>query len=136
MSWSTEAPSAVLERMIGAIRGFTGQTGQLGISLAVVLTKVDGPGLEAIAARSRSGNGEQTSAAIRAWLEQQGEGNFVRSIDRAFADVRYFACTALGRTPDGSAAPFTPRGATTPLAWLLGRNGIALVPLQPQTVVA
>lgn len=113
---SQERPQDVYDRMIGTLRG-QAKLGRRFQSqpFCVVVTKGDALGADL-----------GTSAAVRAWLEEHGEGNLVRSIEHDFKEVRYFCCSALGRMPDGSAAPFTPDGTLAPLAWVLSRQGVTL----------
>jgi len=57
-------------------------------------------------------------------LEQLGEKRSVQAVDLKFANVRYFACSSLGRTPDpGNTSPFEATGVVEPLLWLLGLEG-------------
>jgi Double-GTPase 2 len=118
---SSEDPQRVLERLVGVLaeKGVTDLSKR---SLAVVLTKVDALGIDgAIDALP----GEEDSQRVRAWLEGHGAGNLVRTATSTFGTVKYFRCSALGRTPSGAAGAFMPRGALAPLLWILERNGLA-----------
>jgi len=45
----------------------------------------------------------------------------LRTLQQSFSNVRFFACTALGREPQGGdASPFKPTGVTEPFLWLMG----------------
>ena len=72
------------------------------------------------------GNEKQTreSLAVRKWLEKNGEGNLIRGIEKDFKQVSYFYCSPLGRLPDSSSTPFSPRNVLKPLNWLLNRYGL------------
>lgn len=124
---SSEQPEAVYGRMVETLRGFSGQTGQLSHPLAVVLTKTD-----ALAGSAQLQGGgtdrarDAASAAVKQWLEQHGAGNLVRTIHKDFTDVKYFACSALGRMPGESSRPFVPVGVLRPFAWLVGHYGLRI----------
>lgn len=124
---SSESPEAVYERMVEALRGFSGQSGRLSHPLAIVLTKAD-----VLAERAKllasGGAAEEESAAeaVVSWLKQHGAGNLVRMISKDFAEVRYFACSALGRSPEPSPRPFVPLCVLRPFAWLLGHHGLRI----------
>jgi len=95
--------------------------------LAVVLTKTDALGIsdeiQQIAAHQplpERGDGQAAdSNAVRAWLDQNGEGNLLRGIESDFKNVSYFYCSPLGRLPDSSSAPFVPDRILNPFGWLL-----------------
>lgn len=60
------------------------------------------------------------NARCREALNKLGAGASVRSLELMFSNVRYFACTALGRLPNlRDASPFQPKGVVEPLMWLL-----------------
>lgn len=124
---SSEAPEAVYERMVEALRGFSGQSGRLTHPLAIILTKAD-----ILAERTKllpSGGAAEEEAASEAvvqWLKQHGAGNLVRTISKDFSEVRYFACSALGRSPEPSTRPFVPLFVLQPFAWLLGHHGLRI----------
>jgi hypothetical protein len=121
---SVEAPQRMLERLIGVL-GEQG-TELSKVSAAICVTKIDALGIgDRIAASPGSTDHERT----RAWLEQEGGGNFLRAAEDAFGEVQCFGVSALGRMPDSGGGAFAPEGAAAPLLWLLGRAGI--VPATP-----
>lgn len=118
-----EEPSGVYARLVNSLRERGIHIDRL--PLAVVVTKVDALGIEAELAEladERQADGER----VRAWLERHGEAGLIARAEQDFKAVGWFAVSALGRTPDSSGAPFRPRGALAPLAWLLARNGFEL----------
>jgi Double-GTPase 2 len=126
---SPEEPIRVLERVLAAL--IEGGADPREVPIAVVIGKTDafGIGAEIEELRGSAGDG-----APRAWLEANGAGNFVRAVESEFKDVSWFACSALGRIPDGDdKSAFEPRGATEPLLWLLARRGVvpARRPFEP-----
>lgn len=122
---SSEQPEAVYGRMVETLRGFAGKSGRLEHPLAVVLTKTDAlAGSAKLQGGGTDRSRDEASAAVKQWLEQHGAGNLVRTIHKDFADVKYFACSALGRMPGDSASPFVPVGVLRPFAWLVGHYGL------------
>jgi GTPase SAR1 family protein len=118
---SQEDPSRVLERTVAAL--IEGGAAPKDIPIAVVIAKTDVFGIGEEIEALRNGAGD---AAPRAWLDQNGAGNFVRAVEAEFKQVRWFTCSALGRVPDpADRRPFEPDGATAPLLWLLERRGVA-----------
>lgn len=116
---SAESPQRMLERLIGVL----GEQGVdlAKISAAVCVTKIDALGIgDAIAAAPGANDHDRT----RAWLDQEGAGNFLRAAEESFRDVRCFGVSALGRTPGTGEGAFAPQGAAAPLLWLLSRAGI------------
>ncbi len=102
----------------------------LNVNLAVVINKVDIPGLEnkiglpAIQKyMSRHKDCKNASEAqnivCQKFLETYGAGNFVRSISNKFKNFQYFTCSALGHSETGK--PFESRGVTEPLLWILSQ---------------
>jgi hypothetical protein len=117
---SQEDPNRVLERTLAAL--IEGGASPKDIPIAVAIAKADafGIGAEIEGLRDEAGD-----AAPKAWLERNGGGNFVRAVEAEFKQVRWFACSALGRMPDpADRRPFEPEGATLPLLWLLERRGV------------
>lgn len=130
-----EQPQDVYARMIGTLREHSGMGNRFGgVPVAVVITKADAFGLcgeiqsgavEETVAKSNGNNKNghrqhgPESEAVRGWLLTHGEGNLVRSIEHDFKDIHYFYCSALGRLPDASEAPFKPEGVLDPLDWIL-----------------
>jgi hypothetical protein len=116
---SVESPQRMLERLIGVLEEQGVDLAK--ISAAVCVTKIDALGIgEAIAKAPGARDHERT----RAWLEQEGAGNFLRAAEGSFRDVQCFGVSALGRTPGAGVGAFVPQGAAAPLLWLLGRAGI------------
>ncbi len=121
---SPEEPMRVLERMLAAL--VEGGVDPKDVPIAVTIGKTDAFGIDAEIENLRASAGEK---APRAWLEANGAGNFVRAVEGEFGNVRWFACSALGRVPEADdKSAFEPRGATEPLLWLLSRRGV--VPAQ------
>jgi hypothetical protein len=63
---------------------------------------------------------EATSRRCREALDKLGEGGSIRALEQKFTNLRYFACSALGRIPvlsDPSA--FRPTGVVQPFQWLV-----------------
>lgn len=100
--------------------------------LAVVVTKADALGVAAqiekiIAAQpplEKEAKQSPESYAVRTWLKKNGEGNLIRAMEKNFKDVAYFYCSPLGRLPDASGTPFTPKGVLKPLGWMLKKYGL------------
>ena len=117
---SPEEPTRVLERMAAAL--VEGGADPKEIPVAIVIGKTDAFGIGEEIEALRGGAGEE---APRAWLEAKGAGNFVRAVQGEFKQVRWFACSALGRVPSSEDhRPFEPEGATAPLLWLLAKRGV------------
>jgi hypothetical protein len=96
-----------------------GYGGLTEIPLAVVITKADCP---EVAGRIGAGANRPQDAdhdACRRALIEWGAGDQVVAIERDFAAVRYFSCSALGRTPDHTGKPFVAWNVLPPLLWLL-----------------
>lgn len=126
---SAEEPIRVLERTIAALA--EGGANAKEIPVAVVIGKTDAFGIGKEIEGLRQSEGER---APRAWLEANGAGNFIRAVEQEFKQVRWFACSALGRVPEASdKRPFEPQGSTAPLLWLLARRGVvpASRPFEP-----
>ncbi len=117
---SPEEPIRVLERTVAALAESGANTAD--VPVAVVIGKADAFGIGAEIEALRPGAG---AAAPRAWLEANGAGNFVRSVEQEFKQIDWFSCSSLGRVPDpADQRPFEPQGATAPLLWLLARRGV------------
>jgi hypothetical protein len=87
------------------------------IPLAVVITKAD---MQPI--RNTLGNFTQVpeNERCRMALEAWQAGNDIRALEIYFETVRYFACSALGRSPSPSSpTAFIPMEVLPPLQWLL-----------------
>jgi hypothetical protein len=123
---SFESPEAVYIRLVNAIKD-RGQSPRR-IPLAVVVTKVDALGVDAeLAAMQPTGEGEGDTR-VRGWLEAQGARHLTALIGQDFKHVGWFAASALGRLPDDTRRPYVSRGALSPFAWLLSRNGLRIPP--------
>jgi len=117
---SPEEPIRVFERTAAAL--VEAGVDPADIPLAVVIGKTDAFAVGTEIESLRPENGEE---APRAWLEAKGAGNFVRAVQGEFRQVRWFACSALGRVPTPEdQRPFQPEGATAPLLWLLSKRGV------------
>lgn len=101
----------------------------LNSNLAVVINKVDIPGLEEKIGETavkqylvdnadtcKNGAGAR-DALCRNFLEKYGAGNFVRIAETKFKTVRYFTCSALGHNQEGE--PYQGKDVTDPIMWLL-----------------
>ena len=118
---SSEDPMRVYERLLATLKEAGVQTQEM--PLAVVIAKSDAFGvqqeIDALAVAGEPGKGE------RVWLEGNGAGNLVRSIEQDFKRVGWFSLSALGRMPDpANKTPFAPRGALAPLLWILERRNV------------
>ncbi len=125
---SLESPQRMLERLTGVLE-------EQGIDLAkinaaVCVTKVDAFGIGDAIGRTAGGTDHERT---RAWLEQEGAGNFIRAAESAFGSVRCFGVSALGRMPGTGTGAFAPIAAAAPLLWLLGRAGIEPVSVREAT---
>ncbi|HSK80662.1 MAG TPA: hypothetical protein VLQ45_29680 [Thermoanaerobaculia bacterium] len=98
--------------------------------VAVVVNKIDAFGLEqrlgepAVQARLRSSPAPADLAAIRNQVVREqllrwGLTDLVHQLETRCPQVGYFACTSLGRMPDGTAQPLEGRGVLEPLLWIL-----------------
>ncbi|MCX5884405.1 MAG: hypothetical protein NT096_00580 [Proteobacteria bacterium] len=101
------------EKMIGM------QSGEgSSVPLAVVITKAD---LEAV--KQRVGNfsvGINNGDLCRHALCEWGAGSAMQTVEKRFSNIKYFACSALGRTPSKkNTAPFSAYGVLDPLLWIL-----------------
>ncbi|MGB8346468.1 MAG: hypothetical protein WCD86_16405 [Ktedonobacteraceae bacterium] len=108
------------------------------LPIAVVVTKVDALGLEkeiGSLAVSDMLSTEQTLFSssqngtihflVRAFLRKYGLNNLTDELEWRFSSVRYFSCSAFGRSPDTSiSGGFAPVRVLDPLAWLLEHEGI------------
>lgn len=117
---STEDPMRVVERTLAALHEAGVDASKMPV--AVVVAKADAFGIaDEVAAQGAAG----VEAPTRAWLEQHGAGNLVRTVEQEFKQAAWFTCSALGRTPTaGDTTPFVPQGAVPPLLWVLERRGV------------
>lgn len=108
-------------------------TDKCNVPLAVVMSKADAiptsdfPFLADLC----PSHGERTDRALsdrcRTGLEKLGAGGSIRALEHRFSNVRYFACSALGRTPTlRDPNPFQPVGVAEPFLWMLEQNGANL----------
>lgn len=117
---SPEEPIRVFERTVAALIESGADVKDIPVAVAIGKTDAFGIGTEIEGMRAAAGE-----EAPRAWLEAKGGGNFTRAIEGEFKQVRWFACSALGRVPTGEdQRPFEPEGATAPLLWLLAKRGV------------
>lgn len=101
-------------------------------NLAVVINKVDVPTLEekigeTAAQQYLAENGETCKsymdardAVCREFLMDYGAGNFVRTAEAKFKNVRYFTCSALGHNHEGQ--PYEGKNVVDPMLWLLQQS--------------
>jgi hypothetical protein len=113
---SSEEPMRVYERLLATLKEAGVHIADM--PLAVVVAKSDAFGIDAEIDGFAKTVGADTAA--RAWLDANGAGNLVRSIEQDFKKVGWFSVSALGRMPDPAVSkPFVPRGALAPLSWIL-----------------
>ena len=98
-------------------------------NLAVVINKLDIPTLEekigdpAVQQYLMNDSNncknyiDARDAACRNFLEEYGAGNFVRTAEAKFKNVRYFTCSALGHNHEGQ--PYEGKNVVAPVMWLL-----------------
>jgi len=102
----------------------------LKLNLAVVINKVDIPGLEEKIGDTAVQNymsahpechsaSEAKNIICKEFLETYEAGNFVRSAESKFKQVQYFTCSALGHNKEG--VPFEGKNVDEPLMWILGK---------------
>lgn len=124
---SVQPPQEVYSNLLQILQQQKGVGGRSSKALSVVLTKTDAfnianeiQGIAAAQSPMEKRDPQSAeSAAVRAWLERNGEGNLLRGIERDFKNVSYSYCSPLGRLPDANSAPFVPQGVLKPLGWLL-----------------
>ena len=131
---SEEPPHTIYDRMIINLEQYRGQKkvllqeGKYKIPIAVIITKSDAfdlqskitsLNLELFNAEKNKIEEDIFSEQIRDWLSNNGEGNFVRSVESMFTNVKYFSCSALGHMPDAASdRPFTPKNVDAPIKWV------------------
>lgn len=130
---SAVRPQETFERLVTTLRELEAArlAGRFTVPVAVVISKADALGLiSEITGRSSDGTefaiSHSDSSKVRAWLKKNGENNLVTSLEREFSQVRYFACSALGRLPDETNRPFSPKGTSQPTFWLLAHHGLEM----------
>lgn len=116
------------------------RSGRWDIPVAVVVAKADSlpmgdfPFLTNLAPVDGRQTAEANHLGCRDALTKLGEGGAVRLLEQHFSNVRYFACSALGRSPaSGGNQAFVGRGVVEPFHWLLGLNGSAPAKAKPQS---
>jgi hypothetical protein len=109
--------------------------------IAVVLTKLDIPGLvEELGIKPGADDigedwrrlGAANSRRIREWLHRN-EPHLLQILETRFADIRYFAVSALGHIP-GPNQSFAPYRVIEPLAWLLSKRATLANPSRGRIV--
>lgn len=113
---SAELPQNVYDRLVMTLREQRGEN-VVDVPLAIVITKIDAAGIDR----------EIESTGAREWLVRHGERNLVQSAAHDFRNVRFFACSALGRVPSADTGnAFVSRGVLEPFRWLAEANGVRL----------
>ena len=128
---SPDDPEETLARVVNELEhfGVLSANKRSSVRLAVVVTKTDlpgvaetfgGAGVGSKAVQDWKGLGAARSARIREWFAAH-ESRLLQILETRFADVRFFAVSALGRIPEdsGGGATFSPQRVMEPLAWLL-----------------
>lgn len=102
------------------------------VPVAVVIGKADAlpskdfPFLADLLPHSGNGHDDSFNQRCRQALEKLGARASVNILEQKFSNVRYFACSALGRMPAlGDSRPFQPVGVIEPVHWLLLQWGKA-----------
>jgi hypothetical protein len=133
---STLKVDAAYERMLNKLETISsGGVGRLNQPLAIVITKTDALDLDAQigdqalknyqAANPTIRETEARRALIENFLIANHLGNMVRDLHLRFANVAYFASSALGRLPQANdARPFVPAGVLDPFLWILNTAGL------------
>lgn len=113
-----------LEQIFGVVG-----TKKIKSNIAVVINKSDIPGLEnkigtPAVNKYKENNNETDSLKVmdvlcREFLMRYGAGNFVRTLDNKFTNVKYFSCSSLGHNENGTA--FTSSGVEEPILWILNQ---------------
>lgn len=67
---------------------------------------------------------DASSAVCREFLLNYGAGNFVRTAESKFKNVRFFQCSALGHNHEGQ--PYKGKHVMEPLLWLLQQSDSAI----------
>jgi hypothetical protein len=116
----------VISSLLGALttHGVLERGRKCSVPLAVVLGKVDALSdttageFATFAGREPS---DDISTRCQRMIEALGGGNSMRALEQSFEKKRFFAVSALGRTPDPrDTRPFEPLGVEAPLLWLAG----------------
>lgn len=131
-----EDPDRALSALVAKMQDAAGAParGKLDVPLAIVLGKIDQTGLLTLfddnAVRDLTARDPALSpdsahdALVRAFLADNGMGNFLNTVEARFATARYFACSAIGHAR--GTGPYAPHGTLRPLAWILAQSDPAL----------
>lgn len=114
----------VADATINALNRMRGTTGgrRHHVPLAVVINKADTEPVKA--ELGDVAESPPDSKRCREALLEWGAGAAIRVLENNVANVRYFACSALGRDADeDDDRPFECHGVLEPLAWILARRG-------------
>lgn len=120
----------IVEVLVGGVNlmGASRNGGPSRVPLAVVLSKTDAlplqdfPFLRELCTLDNPG---MHHSGCRTALEKLGGGRGIHILEQRFANIRYFACSALGRMPDwNDSRPFQPVGVSDPVLWLLGLESV------------
>jgi hypothetical protein len=99
------------------------------VPVAVVLSKADALPADAYSFLTGLVSSDHADSAAlgqrcREAVNRLGGDASVRLLEQKFKNIRYFACSAMGRMPSlRDTAPFQPSGVEQPLLWLLGYAG-------------
>jgi hypothetical protein len=108
----------VVAGTIATLHKARGSRNRNSILLAVVITKADAQPVKAVLGdvTYRLPTSDKCKDALINW----GAGNSLQLLHQNFKTIRYFACSALGRSPDiHNRSPFKAYGVLEPLAWIL-----------------
>lgn len=101
-------------------------TDRCNIPLAVVISKGDAfpeedfPFLSNLYSDNEHAVDEAFHTRCKQALEKLGAERSIYALEQKFSNVRYFACTTLGRMPDRrNNSPFKAEGVISPFLWLL-----------------
>ncbi len=109
------------------------KTSQIKVPVAVVLSKVDvfdledriGEAAVRAHAKTRPPSDDPHSVRdelLRRQLIRWEQGDMVQQLESRCRTVRFFTCSSLGRSPDGSGKGFQARRVLEPLLWILGHT--------------
>lgn len=117
----------ILSRLVSTLENLHSSSAEavLKTDIAIVFTKCDLPGLDALIGKSAVDTYTRTHTATRdaacnilceSFLRTYGEDNFVNSMKSKFRSVQYFTCSSLG---DVNSKSFRPEGVEAPILWLM-----------------
>ena len=122
---SSESPLDVYDRFISTLQRFVPNANvRKKIPIAIVITKID-----ALKFITRS----TFATKNRAWLVDNGAGNFVRSVEKEFNRVLYSRCSSFGHLPKGN-MPFKPVKVLSAIHWLLNKKQVQIKDRSKQTI--